>query len=92
MKRAMIAAFVVGLGLLLGVVIIARFGLSIPMFIAAAACVAASLWAARQIAPPRRMDRVDYELNLLARLDDPNPEVHRQAELERELQSWQRSH
>jgi hypothetical protein len=91
MKSAMIAGVVVGLGLLLGVVIIGRFGLSVPMLIAAAACVAASLWAARQIAPPRRMDRVDYELNLLARLDNPNPEVHRRAEMERDLQSWQKS-
>jgi hypothetical protein len=92
MKRAMIAGVVVGLGLLLGVIIIGRFGLSVPMFIAAAACVAASMWAARQIAPPHRVDRVDYELNLLARLDNPNPEVHRRAEMERDLHHWQRSH
>jgi len=92
MKNAVIAGVVVGLGLLLGIIIIARFGLSVPMFFAAAGCVAASLWAARQIAPPRRMSRDDYELNLLARLDDPDPQVHRRAEMERELQTWQRSH
>jgi hypothetical protein len=91
MKNAVVAGVVVALGLLLGMVIMARFGLNVPMFIAAAACVATSLWAARQIAPPRRLDRVDYELNLLARLDNPDPEVQRQAEMERELHNWQRS-
>ena len=91
MKNTVLAGVVVALGLLLGMVIMARFGLNVPMFIAAAACVAASLWAARQIAPPRRLDRVDYELNLLARLDNPDPEVQRQAEMERELHNWQRS-
>ena len=34
----------------------------------------------------------DYELNLLARLDNPNPAVHKQAEMEKELHSWQQSH
>lgn len=31
---------------------------------------------------------MEYQLSLLARLDNPNAAVHKQAEIERELYSW----
>jgi hypothetical protein len=32
----------------------------------------------------------DYQLGLLARLDDPDQQIHHQAENERELLEWQK--
>jgi hypothetical protein len=93
MKSATKARVVVGLGIVLAGVILARFGLNAEVLFVALACVGAAYWVARQFAPAQTVDPVaDYELNLLARLDDPDPAVHHRAEMERDLQHWQRSH
>jgi len=84
---------VIAMGLCLGAAMLARYGLNLPVSIAALACVLAAIWIARQLGLSRAADpATDYELNLLARLDNPNPAVHKQAEMEKELHSWQQSH
>lgn len=84
---------VVGAGLCVGAAMLAGFGLNGPALMAALACMFAGIWLARQLGPIGATDpAADYELNLLARLDDPNPAVHRRAEMERELHNWQQSH
>jgi len=83
----------VGMGLCFGAAMLARYGLSGPVLMAALACVFASVWLAKQLGLSRAADpEADYELNLLARLDDPNPTIHKQAEMERELHNWHQSH
>jgi hypothetical protein len=93
MKSMTKRRLVVGMGLCVGAVMLARFGMNGPALIAALACVLAAIWLTRQLGPIRRADpAADYELNLLARLDNPNPTVHKQAEMERELHNWQQYH
>ena len=89
-KTGMSARLIIGVGLCLGTVILARHGMTVPDFTAALACVFASIWLAKQFGLTRAADHATaYELNLLARLDDPNPTVHKQAEIERQLYNLQ---
>lgn len=83
---------VVSVGLCVGAAMLAGYGLNLPVLVAALVCVFAAIWLARQIDSVHPADPADYELNLLARLDDPNPAVHKQAEMERDLHNWQQSH
>jgi len=84
---------VVSVGLCVGAAMLAGYGLNLLVLVAALVCVFAAIWLARQVDPVRSADpAADYELNLLARLDDPNPAVHKQAEMERELHNWQQWH
>jgi hypothetical protein len=52
----------------------------------AAACFAVSVWLPSQLTPAQD----DYQLNLLARLDDPDQQTHHQAENEREMLEWRK--
>lgn len=52
-----------------------------------AACFAVSVWLPSQLTPVQD----DYQLNLLARLDDPDQQTHHQAENEHELLKWRQS-
>jgi len=89
-KSGMNGRLVIGVGLCLGAVILARYGLTVPGLTTALACVFASVWLAKQFGLTRAADHAtEYELNLLARLDDPNPTVHKQAEIERQLYNLQ---
>lgn len=95
MRETMTSRIVGGLALCLGILIlllVVRFGLDLPLLSVGLICIAAA-WLAVDMAPKRDADAaVDYELDLLARLDDPDPQVQRQAELERELHHRPDSH
>ncbi len=90
MKNATTARLIVAMGLLLGVLLLAMYGINGPLLMAALGCAFASFWAASKFAPKPAQDPADYKLNLLARLDDPDPAVHHQAENERELLEWRK--
>jgi len=89
-KSGMNGPIVIGVGLCLGTAILARHGLTVPDLTAALACVFVTVWLAKQFGLTRATDHAtEYELNLIARLDDPNPTVHKQAEIERQLYNLQ---
>jgi len=81
--------YIVGMGFCLGVLIVAVYGFSVPILVVATACFAVSVWLPWQLGLAPAEDRVsDYQLSLLARLDDPDQQTHHQAENERELLEW----
>lgn len=93
MKSRMNGRLIIGMGLCLGAAILGRYGLNGPDLVATLACVFATVWLAKQLGLTRATDHASvYELNLLARLDNPNPAVRKQAEIERELYNWQQFH
>ena len=93
MKAGTYRCLFIGTGLCLGAVILAGNVLNWPGLIAAIVCVFATVWLAKQFGLARATDnRIEYELNLLARLDNPNPSVYMQAEIERDLRTWQQLH
>jgi poly(3-hydroxybutyrate) depolymerase len=92
MKSITKRRLVVGVGLCVGAAMLARYGLTGPALMAALACILASVWLARQFGLTGTADSADYELNLLARLDGPDPEIQRQADMEKELHIWHQSH
>lgn len=93
MKSVMKIPLAVWLGLLAAVAILAIFGMNGLTMTVALACVAMGVGLASTLSSWRRAEAAsDYELNLLARLDSRDPAVHHQAELERDLQDWQRTH
>jgi len=92
MKNATTARLIVAMGLSLGALLLAIYGINGPLLMAALGCAFASFWAASRLAPKPAQDPADYKLNLLARLDDPDPAVHHQAENERELLEWRKEH
>jgi hypothetical protein len=78
--------YIVGMGLCLGVLIVAVYGLSLPILMVAVACFAVSVWLPWQLGLEAAEDPLmDYQLGLLARLDNPDQQTHHQAENEREL-------
>ena len=92
MNYATLGRAIVTLGFCLGGLILFIYGLSVPVITVALACVAASIWLPWQLGLNAPEDTAkDYQLELLARLDDRNPEIHHQAENERELRDWQKS-
>jgi hypothetical protein len=78
--------YIVGLGLCLSFLIVYFYGMSLPVLTVAAACFAVSVWLPSQLTPAQD----DYQLNLLARLDDPDQQTHHQAENEREMLEWRK--
>ncbi|MFM9844874.1 MAG: hypothetical protein ACKVOI_18080 [Dongiaceae bacterium] len=92
MQNATAARVIVAMGLSAGALLLAIYGISGPLLMAALGCVFAAFWAASRLVPKPAQDPADYKLNLLARLDDPDPAVHHQAENERALLEWRREH
>jgi hypothetical protein len=93
MSYATLGRTIVTLGFCLSGLIVIVFGISIPVLTLAAACFAVSVWLPWQLGlRPAEASARDYELELLARLDARNPEVHHQAENERDMQEWQKPH
>ena len=83
--------YIVGMGLCLGVLIVAVYGFSLPVLMLAIACVAVAIWLPWQLGLEAAEDPLtDYQLSLLARLDDPDQQIHHQAENERDLLDWQK--
>jgi len=83
--------YIVGMGLCLGVLIVAVYGFSLPNLMVAVACFAVSVWLPRQLGlDPAEDTLTDYQLSLLKRLDDPDQQIHHQAENERELLEWRK--
>jgi hypothetical protein len=83
--------YIVGMGLCLGVLIVAVYGFSLPVLMLAIACVAVAIWLPWQLGLEAAQDPLtDYQLSLIARLDDPDQEIHHQAENERELLEWRK--
>lgn len=83
--------YIVGMGLCLGVLIVAVYGLSLPILMVAVACFAVSVWLPWQLGlDPAEDTLTDYQLGLIARLDDPDQQIHHQAENERELLQWRK--
>ena len=83
--------YIVGMGLCLGVLIVAVYGISLPVLMLAIACVAVAIWLPWQLGLEAAEDPLtDYQLSLLARLDDPDQQIHHQAENERDLLDWQK--
>jgi len=83
--------YIVGMGLCLGVLIVAVYGFSLPNLMVAVACFAVSVWLPWQLGlDPAEDTLTDYQLSLLKRLDDPDQQIHHQAENERELLEWRK--
>ncbi len=83
--------YIVGMGLCLGVLIVALYGFSLPILMVAAGCFALSVWLPWLLGLDPAEDTLkDYQLSLLARLDDPDQQIHHQAENERELLEWRK--
>jgi hypothetical protein len=93
MKAGTHRCLLIGTGLCLVAVILARHGFNWPGLVAAIVCVFGAVWIVKQLGLARSTDcGTEYELDLLARLDDPDPFVRKQAEKERDLRAWQRFH
>lgn len=93
MKWVTRVSFVVYLGVGVALLTLAFFGWNGLTLTVALSCIVGSIGIAEALASWRRRNAAsDYELNLLARLDSRDPAVHHQAENERELQDWQKSH
>jgi hypothetical protein len=85
------ARYVVGLGVFFVVLIVAIFGISLPVLTVAIFGFAISIWLPWQLGPSPESDSLtDYQLGLIARLDDPDQQIHHQAENERELLEWRK--
>ena len=83
--------YIVGMGFCASVLIVAVYGFSLPVLMLAIACFAVAIWLPWQLGlDPADDTLTDYQLRLIARLDDPDQQTHHQAENERELLEWRK--
>ena len=91
MNFQMTGRYIVGMGLCLSFLIVYLYGMSLPVLMVAAGCFALSVCLPSLLGLDPAEDSVtDYQLRLLARLDDPDRQIHHQAENERELLEWRK--